>query len=166
MVGRRLLSQYAIGMSLLLPGCQRALSHAERLALARGCYRLRFEHSLGGSFVGFAPSHFKLDTIPRALADTLGQPRPLQRLRVEPMNPRFTYGIGLPWWELRDADSLQIVWSSGLGGIALHLQVRHDSLIGTAQGSTDLAGVPEPTTQAWAIRMPCPDSSLTWEDLP
>ena len=156
----------AIGVSLLLAGCQQALSPAHHLALARGCYRLRFEHSLGSPFVGFTPSSFRLDTVPRWLADTLWQPRPLKRLRVEPLNPRLTYMIGPPWWELRDTDSIQIVWSTGLGGVVLYLRQHHDSLIGTARGSTDLAGAPEPTTRALAVRMQCTDSSIQWTDLP
>jgi len=156
----------AIGVSLLLAGCQHALPPAQRLALARGCYRLSFEHSLGSPFVGFTPSRFRLDTVARWPADTLSQPRPLKRLRVEPMNPKLTYGIGPPWWEQSDTDSIQVVWSSGLGGVVLHLRQHHDSLIGTATGGTDLVGAPEPTTRALAVRMQCPDSSLQWVDLP
>src|SRR2546423_71240 len=92
-------------------GCRHQSSLQDRLTLASGCYRLQLEVPLGEPFVGFAPVAFRLDTVPRSHFDTVSR-RPLKGFHIEPSNPRLTYMVGPPWWDVLGRDSIVIEWGS------------------------------------------------------
>jgi hypothetical protein len=62
-------------------------------------------------------------------------------------------------WRPIAPDSVRIVWSTGFVGVALHLRVIRDSLIGLATTFHDYhpAGeLPDPTARVVAVRSRCP----------
>ena len=60
-----------------------------------------------------------------------------------------------PFWEVGTADSLVLVWSTGLAGVVVELAGTTDKLSGTARAVQDIAGVVQPTAPALARRVPC-----------
>jgi len=127
---------------------------ADRLIHAQGCYRLELHPLLDSPFAGFTPAVFRLST-ERRLA-------PLAGMQVEPRNPRLTYGVGPPFWELLDRDSLRVQWGTGLGGVTLTFQQHSDSLVGTARGWTDVGS--QSISTALGVHIPCPSALIEWED--
>lgn len=153
----------SIAACSVLCGCSHQLSLRERMTRAAGCYRLQLEVPFAEPFIGFTPAGFRLDTVPRARLDTVSH-RSLTGFHLEPSNPRLTYMVGLPYWDVLGEDSILIEWGSGLGGVEMRLQLGSDSLRGTAQGFTDVADAPEPRTRALALRVPCPEEPIEWVD--
>jgi len=143
-------------------GCGSSVTRPERIALAQGCYQLSLDPPLSEPFRGFVPAIARLDTVPRWRRDTVNRPRQLDGLAIEPRNPRLTYMVGPPHWELFDRNSIKVEWGSGLGGVTMKLRQHGTTLRGTAVAYTDVGGAPQPSFQVSAVRVQCPASPIQW----
>jgi len=135
-----------------------------------GCYRFdTAEFPVIGrdtstrAVVSFSTSELELlepspppDVVPHAQLPHAVRPIPFG---VDPFTVRRW--SALSGWRFLSADSVEVTWRNGLFGPVLRLAVRGDSLRGTFEETTDVAGRPPRRRSASAVRIPCPDDSMT-----
>lgn len=59
------------------------------------------------------------------------------------------------YWERIGADSLHVIWTNGLAGVQLYLEIDADSLHGSANAWTDVVGLPQPKARVVLRRTRC-----------
>jgi hypothetical protein len=112
-------------------------------------------------FVPPTPQLLRLD--PGRTTGLLGHPLkddPWRRLRGESddsMWNLFNGGHPVRVWKV-EGDLLFAVFGTGHGGLWMQFRIVGDSLLGNAEGFSDVAGMEYPTAPAIGVRVSCPQS--------
>jgi len=124
------------------------------------CYRLELG-AWSGPFPSGSPT---LHQVPEAIRlDTVSLPAmpwPGHYQRAAPSQaPRNGRPERFPpHWRLFAQDSLEIIWTTGFGGVTLRLRQAHDALSGAAYAFNDVEGpgIVQPTAPVKGTRIDCP----------
>jgi hypothetical protein len=164
------MSRVAIILAILvpIPALLSAQFSGDTAPALEGCYRLAvgdWEPALQ-----IVDAHYHTPPAFFLLTDVPSDDARIEASMAYPVIPHSTRSRA--WWEELGGDSVRIAWSDGFTGVQLHLRAEGDSLVGTAQATSDLKHVvlttdasgdtiqqvvPSPATNAVARPDTCPE---------